>query len=213
MRLAKGMNQKPFADEFGVTQAAISNWEKGVDRPSEKALAKLAMMTANEELRDYFLQESGISNLVPIREISESAPETIAVRLLRDSVAAGTPRALDEHQIDQILRLPKRWFPRSGEIYAVIVSGESMAPIINNGYTVFIDTSRRDPKKLIEKMVAAREGDGVTIKWLRKDGDVYMLVPQHVSPRYPVRVMRPEGDFSIVGEVLKWIGEPPPIRK
>jgi SOS-response transcriptional repressor LexA len=88
-----------------------------------------------------------------------------------------------------------------------------MSPIIGDGYIVIIDTSRRDPKKLIERMVAAREGDGVTIKWLRSDNGTFLLVPQHVTPRHQVRVMRADGDFSIVGEVVKWIGQPAPIRK
>ena len=88
-----------------------------------------------------------------------------------------------------------------------------MAPVVGDGYIVIVDVSRRDPKKLVERMVAAREGDGVTIKWLRRDGDTYLLVPQHVTPRHQVRIMRQEGDFSIVGEVIKWIGQPPLARK
>ena len=211
VRLAKGMNQKDFALGFEVSQGAISNWEKGVDRPSPRNLAKLASWTANDELRDFFLSESGLADITSKNSTRDE--KAVSVRLLRDAVAAGTPRALDEEQIDDILVLPRRWFPRSGELFALKVSGESMAPIIHNGYLVFVDTSKRDPKKLVERMVAAREGDGVTIKWLRRDGDTFLLVPQHTSPLYPVRVMRAEGDFSIVGEVVKWVGQPGPPRK
>jgi SOS-response transcriptional repressor LexA len=64
-----------------------------------------------------------------------------------------------------------------------------------------------------KRMVAAREGDGGTIKWLLRDGDTWLLVPQHVTPRHQVRMVRPEIDFSIMGEVIKWIGQPSPARK
>jgi SOS-response transcriptional repressor LexA len=73
---------------------------------------------------------------------------------------------------------------------------------------VIIDAAQHDPKKLVGQMVAAREGDGVTIKWLRKDKNDYLLVPQHVSPKFPVRIMRDEDDWSVVGVVVKWIGYP-----
>jgi SOS-response transcriptional repressor LexA len=214
VRQAKGLNQKLFADEFEVTQGSVSNWEKGVDRPSPKVLAKLASMTANDELREFFEVESGIRAVSGLRSLREVGLENaMEVRLLKNSVAAGTPRALEENELEELLLLPRKWFPYCGEIFAVRVCGDSMSPTIESGYIVFIDTSKRDPKLLVEKMVAAREGGCVTIKWLRKDKKVYLLVPQHTSPRYPIRIMRPEGDFSIVGEVVKWIGYPPPVRK
>jgi len=208
------MKQSEFAELFGVTQVAISNWEKGENPPSTAALARLATLTSDEDLRQMLLAETGIESLAGTPSGRPKVPDMVrAIPMLRDPVAAGTPRATDEREVEQTLVLPKMWFPPGGELYAVKVAGESMAPIINDGYIVIINTSQRDPKRLIERMVAAREGDGVTIKWLRKDGDIYMLVPQHVSPRYQVRVMRPEGDFSIVGAVVRWIGEPPPVRK
>jgi SOS-response transcriptional repressor LexA len=88
-----------------------------------------------------------------------------------------------------------------------------MAPIINDGYVIVVDAAQRDPRKLVGKMVAAREDDGVTIKWLRKDKDAYLLVPQHVSPRIPVKIMRAEDDWGIVGVVVKWIGYPAPASE
>lgn len=208
------MNQKLFAAEFGVTQGAISNWEKGVDRPNPRSLAKLASMTANDELREFFENEAGIRSVsIATQAQTSDGNNVVSVRLLRDAVAAGTPRALDESIIEDVFMLPRRWFPSAGEIYAVKVSGDSMVPTIYPGYVVFIDTSRRDPKRLVGQMVAAREGDGVTIKWLRKDKDAYLLVPQHVSPRIPIRIMRAEDDWAIVGVVVKWIGYPLPVRK
>lgn len=217
IRTAKGLNQTDFARLFSVTQVAVSNWEKGVDRPGAKALMELAKLTADPDLRDYFVRESGFTELFMNFGRSERKESTESeirqIPLLKDSVAAGTPRATNEKEIAQMLAFPRAWFRSPGELYALRVAGDSMSPVIGDGYIVIVDVSKRDPKKLVEHMVAAREGDGVTIKWLRRDGDTYLLVPQHVTPRHPVRIMRAEGNFSIVGEVIKWIGEPPPVRR
>jgi len=160
-----------------------------------------------------------------LREIHEASLEVVAqslsgdtrdqrnIPLLRDAIAAGNPRGIDESEIVAQIPFLKRWLPRGAQLYAFKVAGDSMAPIICDGYLVIVDAAQRDPKSLVGQMVAAREGDGVTIKWLRKDKDTYLLVPQHVSPRIPVRVMREEDDWSIVGVVLKWIGYPPPTGK
>ena len=174
-------------------------------------------MTADGDLRDYFVQESGfvelLMNFGKPKQQERAEPSIREIPLLKDAVAAGTPRATDENEIEQNLAFPRSWFRSPGELFALKIVGDSMAPVIGDGYIVVVDVSKRDPRKLIEHMVAAREGNGITIKWLRRDGDTFLLVPQHVTPRHQVRVMRAEGDFSIVGEVIKWIGQPAQIRK
>lgn len=87
-----------------------------------------------------------------------------------------------------------------------------MEPMVLDGHVVIVDTDQNDPAHLVDEMVAARD-DGITIKWLREDEGEYMLMPNHVSPRFPIRRLRPGGGVSIVGRVVKWIGEPPSIRK
>ena len=161
MRRAKGLNQTEFAKLFGVTQVAVSRWEKGDDLPNHIALAKLAAMTSDEDLRQRLLAETGIESLTGTSFSRGLADMVRAVPLLRDPVAAGTPRATDEREIEQTLVLPKAWFPLGGELYAVRIRGDSMAPIVNDGYIVIINTAVRDPKRLVEKMVAAREGRGL----------------------------------------------------
>ena len=140
------------------------------------------------------------------------------VPLLKDAAAAGTPRAIDEKEIETYLTLPEQWIGRKSSITAIRVVGDSMLPILDDGYIALVDTSVRDPKRLVNQMVAARADDGVTIKWLRREkghgSDMYLLVPQNTSQRHPVRVITEGSEsVSIVGIVVKWIGEPPPPRK
>ncbi len=88
-----------------------------------------------------------------------------------------------------------------------------MAPILLDGHIVIINVASRNPAQLVWRMVAARNAEGVTIKWLRLNSGVYSLVPQHTAPEFEIAYLRPLGDFEIVGEVVKWIGEPPPPPK
>ncbi|MDO5300780.1 MAG: helix-turn-helix transcriptional regulator [Clostridia bacterium] len=42
LRVSKGLNQQELAESLGVTQGAISHWERGISQPSAKMLARLA---------------------------------------------------------------------------------------------------------------------------------------------------------------------------
>jgi SOS-response transcriptional repressor LexA len=207
LRKNLGLTQPELAKTCGVSQVAVSHWERSTAVPTAQILLVLARLDSDH--REWWLARAGMRPEDLEARGGEAGPSFRSVPLLKDAVAAGTPRAIDETQILNRLPIPSDWLPPGGHIVAVRVDGDSMSPIIEAGYVVLIDTSQRDPKKLVKEMVAAREEDGVTIKWLRKDGPHYLLVPQHTSPRNPVRVLSPEGDFGIVGKVLKWIGQPP----
>ncbi|HEY1767798.1 MAG TPA: S24 family peptidase, partial [Terracidiphilus sp.] len=226
LRERLGMRQVAFAERLGVDQGTVSKWERGKTRPTSEAFVRLAGLAQGVE-KLFFLEEAGLPEefldgkpMLP--ELRDAAAATVAdalardsgeiveIPLLRDPVAAGNPRAINERDIQARVPFLRRWLPRGGKLFAFRVTGDSMAPIVNEGYTVIIDAEQRDPKHLVGQMVAAREDDGVTIKWLRKDKDIYLLVPQHVSIRIPVRIMRPSEDWGIVGVVVKWVGSPPP---
>lgn len=229
LRKRLGIFQLPFAEKLGVDQATVSKWEAGKARPTPDAFVRLASLAEGVE-KLFFLEHAGLpaefldgkSMLPEIQEASHrvvgralnlDSPEPVWVPLLKDPVSAGNPRAIREKDVLDTIPMTRRLVPRGGQLYAFHVSGDSMAPLVNDGYIVIVDATQRDPKRLVGHMVAAREGDGVTIKWLRKDKDTLLLVPQHISPRIPVRVMRPDDDWDIVGVVVKWIGYPAPPRK
>lgn len=82
-----------------------------------------------------------------------------------------------------------------------------MSPILEDDFIVAIDTSQTDGRKLVDQMVAAGDPEGgVTVKWLRRSGKSFMLVPQHTSVRHNPVVLEP--GWRIIGRVLFWIGKP-----
>lgn len=205
LRAHLGFKQRDLAQAIGVSQGAVGQWEIGRSAPDAKHLLKMAEIAGADD-RAWLREAAGVKDAKSSDDVSHAF-----VPLLRDAAAAGTPRAIDEREIQERLPVAKHLVPRNGKVVAVKVSGDSMEPIILDGYTVFIDTSERDPDKLNGWMVAARDdGAGVTIKWLRLQDNEWMLIPQHTSEEHPIRAMKEHGDWSIVGKVLFWIGMPKP---
>jgi len=233
VRKKLGLSQTAFAQALGVGQGNVSKWERGDNRPVPDVFVRIAALVQGQD-RFFFWEEAGLpseffmgtaENTMPSeivratkRVIAESfAPandratktgDAALVPLMTGSAAAGNPRAIESRDIEEYLALPKRMLPQSGTIVAVRVKGDSMAPLVNDGNTVLIDLSVRDPKQLVGRMVVAHNSDGVTVKFLRKDKQDFLLVPYNISPRHDVMVFRPKDGWSIVGAVVMWIGAP-----
>lgn len=216
-----GLKQQSLARLVGVTQASVSKWLSGRKRPSAEVYAKLALLAKERQDQETFrlrafavagvqeLADMGADSLFKSTASDARDGDVIQIPLLKDAAAAGTGRVIDQKEIADTFVFARRFFTGTGKFLAFKVAGDSMSPIIEDGYIVIIDITDTNPRRLIKQMVAARDGEGVTIKWLRKDGPYFMLVPQHTSKRHQVRVLDQTGDFGIVGRVVKWIGEPP----
>jgi len=147
------------------------------------------------------------------RSRKDDRGEAVGIPLLKDAAAAGTPRQVQEREIEEVLALPESWCPNPETIVCIKIMGDSMSPILEDGYIVAVDTAQKDHLRLYGQMVAARDPDGgVTIKWFRKVGDDEMLIAQHTSKRHqPIILPRGSNDdhgWVIVGKVLWWIGKP-----
>lgn len=130
-------------------------------------------------------------------------PDAVAVPLLKDAAAAGSPRLIDQAAVEETLIVPRRFCPHPDDTTCIRVQGDSMSPTLKDGYVVAIDTVKADPRHLVEKMVAARDGEGgVTIKWLRFSDGEYMLVAQHTSPKYQPIILSKHPEWKIIGKVV-----------
>ncbi len=205
LRLLCGLTQEQMAKLCGgVRQSVVARWEEGKFEPPGQALVKMARLAPADE-RWWWLQKAGLekSDLI-VKQVGEGF---VRVAVLKDPVAAGSGRAIDETEIDHYLMFPKE-VVGSGTVTGLRVNGTSMWPIIDEGFIVLVDTSQNDPRRLVDSIVAAREGEGVTIKYLRKRDKVFILAPSHPSPSHPPILLGPENDAAIIGKVIKWIGQP-----
>jgi SOS-response transcriptional repressor LexA len=209
-RKARGWNQTQLAQAIGVTQSLVSLWERGDSRPTPTAFVKFAKHSDETE-RAIWVGEAGLAQFAVDDEMSGLRD----IPVLKDAAAAGTPRAVDPDSAAFTLSLPRNWFPKSGRLFGVRSTGDSMAPIISEGALVIINVAERDPATLEDEMVVAVDAEGgLTIKWLRRDAGVYLLVPQNTSPRHPIRIFREGDGWRIIAKVMKIISDPPaPKRK
>jgi transcriptional regulator with XRE-family HTH domain len=203
LRRSLGYSQNDMALALSVSQSNVAKWENGKLKPSGQILATLAKLAPDDE-RSWWLLQAGVK----VEELGYAETDSRIIPVLRDPAAAGTPRMIKEDEIDFRLTLPRNIVPRGGKLVGLRVTGDSMSPVLENGYIALVDTSKHEPEQLVDRMVVARERDGVTLKWLRYTDGIYMLVPQNTSIRHPVHVIRPGGEWSIVGEVVNWIGWP-----
>jgi SOS-response transcriptional repressor LexA len=225
LRKRLGLDQIPFAQLLGLTQSAVSKWERGLAEPSAEVYGKLSRLCKDDEEARFFkerLMGSSPELLRMVDEMSqkkgsniprqkftpeEVTSETVAIPLLKDAAAAGLPRLIQEREIAEKLLLPRKWFPDAQAVRCIRVKGDSMSPILEDDYIVAIDTTQADPRKLVGQMVAAGDPEGgVTVKWLRRTGSNLILVPQHTSVRHNPVVLEP--GWRIIGRVLFWIGKP-----
>jgi transcriptional regulator with XRE-family HTH domain len=229
LREARKWGRAQLARELGVTEMTVSNWESGKSEPKPDKYARMARLAPTDDLEIFFRDrivalDPQVASLISayaqkhdiIPKVSQPVgdlPEMSAVPLLRDAAAAGAPRMIEEKDVEEWLMISKRFAPNPESVRCVRIKGDSMSPILEEGYIVAIDTADREPKRLVKHMVAASDPDGgVTIKWLRKSAGELLLVPQHVSVRYYPVILTKEAGWRIVGRVMWWIGQPPPPK-
>ena len=169
-----------------------------------------------EEAQDHILSRIEGKRIEPIKVVPRDAIKggrrkamevgNVAIPLLSDPAAAGSPRIIDEQIIERDIIVPAEVVPHPLDTVCIKVSGDSMAPILQEGYIVVVDAAQRDPARLVHQMVVVKEltGDdgGTTIKWLDRLGREYVLAPENKAYR-PQAMTR---NHHIVGRVIWWHG-------
>lgn len=216
-----GLSQWDMAEELDISSSHLSRIEKG------NAAASWHLMLAVEYLwgisvewlqrgvGPMFLRQMMLRPLDDLprdapaidaerfRGTDESADDFATVPILADEAAAGEPRAVRDNQILGNAVIHKRWLGGDERHFiCLFVAGDSMMPILTDGSIVCVDLRVTDPKRLIDKMVAAVVDEGVTIKWLRKGrADRWALLPEN-REHSPFELSPKE--LRIVGRIAWW---------
>jgi len=102
---------------------------------------------------------------------AERPEHFVPIPLLADSASLGGGNIIEDARLEGYCLIYKDWLGR-GRHYAIRVRGESMTPTLGDGDIVAVDLSDTAPKGLRGKVVAAKVGDGVTIKrFVVRDSD------------------------------------------
>ncbi len=218
--------QAAFALLCSVSQVTVSRWEAGTDQPTPGAYARLACVS-EQPYRGYFWDLSGLGGEFPQgleknqesgkatstsledRHRVETQGGTCSIPILENGLLAGMPVTAAEEQNSGFLALPKSWFIEGSKLYAVQLDDDSMAPQIDSGSIVILDTSMTDPLLLDGSMIVVALKGRLVVRWLYKIDNFYTLVrPSLFWNRAEITPFKPKGRVRIIGAVVKWIASP-----
>jgi SOS-response transcriptional repressor LexA len=225
------LTQQAFAAKMNVTQGSVSAWISGRKEPKPEFYFRMAKLWPSApDVAHWLKRASDLSGAFQIAQepvisqrktarstrrvkFGKLSSDAVEIPLLKDPAATGTPRQVNENEIEDFLAFPGSLCPHPDEIVCIKVQGDSMSPLLEDGYIVAVDTAQTDRARLHGQMVAARDPEGgVTIKWLRKLGKQEILLSQHTSQRHQPTILSQQEDqesgWAVVGKVLWWIGMP-----
>lgn len=222
--------KRKFAQSVGYSVSYISHIENGIRKPS-RAILEAISKKYNVSI-DWLLTGKGRKELSPLtvkkaeviyeptaniiiasnteyKKLLQDQPGVeayIPIPLISEHVAAGDALIIDEKDIKGFAIIYKAWIKR-GHIYRCLqVRGNSMHPVISDGFIVAIDLNENDPLKLERQILAARHEDGVTIRYLILTEKEYILLPHNTADFKPIVISRTAPN-PIIGKVVWWWGK------
>jgi DNA-binding transcriptional regulator YiaG len=234
MRHCLHLSQMEFGKRLHLSAMTVSRWERGVKEPSEGAYLKLGNL-AGDPLCWYFWQRAGLSSAdvmrvlpdanrrlqqnravpVPVihagvRASKRTGAGFVAVPLL--PVFAVTAGEVGDSGIDLEQTLPERllaavsdWCPNPTFTICMRVRGNSMSPLILDGYIIAVDTSEVRHDKLLGQIVVAQHSEkGLLVSRLIRFDDTDALISD--QREFDTVSVAARSSWRIVGRVLWWTG-------
>jgi transcriptional regulator with XRE-family HTH domain len=183
-RQARNLTQSELAKQLNTSAMAISRWERGEAQPPAEAYLRLGHV-AGDPLCWFFWGRAGLNTadlmrILPVArrrlhrgianvQIVHAGAETVRTLKPTDLVAipvlsvhAATPGEeaeevadLDQLEPEAIWAAPAEWCPNPAKTISFRVKGNSMSPLILDGYIIAVDTSDVPRDKLIGQIVVA----------------------------------------------------------
>jgi SOS-response transcriptional repressor LexA len=142
-----------------------------------------------------------------------AVPQLVAIPLLRVVAAShgekgDSPAILHDAPVESMIAAPVGWCPNPSSTTCLRVQGNSMKPLICDGYIVAVDSSQTNPVDLEGKIVIAWHKDlGLTVSRLQRYGQAEVLQPE--NREYESIVLDNKDKWKILAKVLWWIGKAP----
>jgi SOS-response transcriptional repressor LexA/DNA-binding XRE family transcriptional regulator len=189
-----------FWNRAGLTDADLQNIF-----PGPKAQARL--VTSN----DFDAVRAGGGAAVVMDDLPR--PPVVAIPLTGLHAGAlgepGSPQGmLQDSPPEEMIAAPALWCENPRETICLRVKGSSMAPLIENGDIVAVDTSMTDPEDLNGKItVAWHRQSGLALARLIVSEGVQLLESEN-RHYLPIRIEK-DRQWRIMGKVLWWIRKAP----
>lgn len=238
LRRRMALSQTEFGRHLGFSAMAVSRWECGVQEPPSHGYIELGNLAGDPtcwyfweraglrtedlmrvvpglrgRLRKTALPEFEIVTAGGGAKAAKRKHELVAMPLLKVVAASpgeegdATPM-LGGAPVESMIAIPKSWCPNPSSTTCLRVRGDSMNPVIQDGYVVAVDSAQNDRSKLNGKIVIAwNKEKGLTISRLRRYDHTEVL--QSDNPSYESVTLHGKSGWKILGRVLWWVGKAP----
>jgi SOS-response transcriptional repressor LexA len=237
LRKRLNLSQTAFGRRLHSSAMGISRWERGMHEPPAGIYIELGNL-AGASLCWYFWGRAGLRNEDLMRvmpKLRESinrtsvinfqianaggghkrpkAAQLVAVPLVKVVAAShggngDSAPTLHDAPVETMIAAPKAWCPNPAATTCLRVKGNSMNPLLYDGYILVADSSQTDPSKLDGKIVIAWHKDkGLTVSRLQAYDHTEVLRAENSA--YESIVLNKKQAWKIVAKVLWWIGKAP----
>ncbi|HTC62014.1 MAG TPA: S24 family peptidase [Candidatus Saccharimonadales bacterium] len=231
------MNQSAFGHEVHSSAMGVSRWERGAQEPSSHSYIELGNLAGDPDCW-FFWSRAGLSSedlmrVVPkLRnrfKLSDTASieivhagvagkklkkaQLVAIPLLKvvattDGEKGDDVPMLHDAPIESMLAAPKEWCPSPASTYSLRVRGNSMNPMIYDGFILVVDSSQTNRTQLNGKIVIAwHKNSGLTVSRFRRYDHTEVLQPE--NREYESVTLDRNNNWKIIAKVLWWIGKAP----
>jgi SOS-response transcriptional repressor LexA len=238
LRLRLDLTQEQFGARVGFSAMAVSRWERGAQEPPSHGYIGLGNLCRDATCWYFWeragLRSEDVMRVVPTLQRSTQVSELhnleivnagsgrkkpneklqlVAVPLLKVAAAWRDEKGddlplLSEAPVENMIAAPTAWCPNPAHTSCLRVRGNSMVPLIHDGFVVAVDSSATDTNKLNGKIVIAWHKDiGLTISRFRRYDHTEVLQPENTE--YEAVTLSSKQSWKIVGKVLWWIGKAP----
>lgn len=192
LRTKRNMEQSELAELLGrKSTSSISEWEKGTYAPKSGTLSDIA------KIFSVTLSDLMEKDLTDPQTITEMVPSFVKIPII-GKIACGDPVDSEEnvegYTFEMAQGLP------TGDLYAVVATGESMQPTIQNGAHVII----KKQSTVEDGQIAAvrfRESGEITLKRVKRQGNIMLLIAD--NKEYEPIIVTHDNPADIVGRAIR----------
>jgi SOS-response transcriptional repressor LexA len=237
LRNKLGMNQSAFGHEVHSSAMGVSRWERGAQEPSSHSYIELGNLAGDPDCWFFWgragLRSEDVLRVIPKlrKRIHRPSVESvqivhagaagkklkkaqlIAIPLLKVVATTDVEKGDDmpllyDAPVESMIAAPKEWCPSPASTYSLRVRGNSMNPLIYDGFILVVDSSQTNRAQLNGKIVIAwHKNFGLTVSRFRRYDHTEVLHPENRD--YESITLDRRNKWKIVAKVLWWIGRAP----
>jgi transcriptional regulator with XRE-family HTH domain len=236
LRRSLRLSQADFAKRLNVSAMNVSRWERGDTQPTAGAYIRLGNLADDPLAWFFWglagLSTADIMRVLPatrkrLRQIKvaplqvvhagvgiKNSPQSeafVAVPVLPVSaatlgVSADQVEDLEQLTPESLWAAPAAWCPNPDRTISLRVRGNSMSPLILDGYLIAVDTADRSREELVGKIVVAwnKQTKQLVVSRFSKFDHTEALVSDQRENQSVL--LANELEWNIVGRVLWWAG-------